>query len=121
MEGLRIKWNNLQLLATRDLSPYNSFGVAAECRHLLEIHSEFDAIEWLHSNPGKVPAVLGGGSNVLLLHSPFDLIFLNRIMGIKILEETKSHVVLEVGGGENWHELVLHCVENDWGGIEIYP
>ncbi|MFL2599311.1 MAG: FAD-binding protein [Flavobacteriaceae bacterium] len=25
---------------------------------------------------------------------------------------------LEVNAGENWHELVLWCVENNYGGIE---
>ena len=39
--------------------------------------------------------------------------------GISILEETaKSHVLIEVQAGENWHELVLWALEKDFGGIE---
>ncbi len=61
--------------------------------------------------------VLGGGSNVLF-RSDFDgLIIQNALMG-KEISEQGDNIQIKVSGGENWHALVLHCVENGWGGIE---
>ena len=38
--------------------------------------------------------------------------------GLKFVSEDEEHVMIRVGGGENWHELVMHCIEQGWGGIE---
>jgi len=41
-----------------------------------------------------------------------------RLKGKKIIEENDREVLIEVGAGENWHELVSYAVENNFGGIE---
>ncbi len=40
------------------------------------------------------------------------------IKGISIDRENLNDIYLTVNAGENWHEFVLWCVENDYGGIE---
>ena len=40
------------------------------------------------------------------------------IKGISIDREEKNVVYITVNAGENWHELVLWCVDNNYGGIE---
>jgi UDP-N-acetylmuramate dehydrogenase len=42
----------------------------------------------------------------------------NEISGITILEEDLNSIVIEVGAGMNWHELVMTCVDQNWGGLE---
>jgi UDP-N-acetylmuramate dehydrogenase len=42
----------------------------------------------------------------------------NRIQGRTIIEENSDHVIVEFGGGENWHETVLYTLEKGWGGLE---
>jgi UDP-N-acetylmuramate dehydrogenase len=74
--------------------------------------------------------VLGGGSNLLFTKSYYDFLFIkNDIKGIKKVENTEgvsnhsitqspNHQIIEIGGGESWHDLVLWCLKNNLGGIE---
>lgn len=100
------------------LKNYNSFGIEVETEFFAAISNEAELIEVLKSNGNKPFRVLGGGSNVLLTEDYKGLTLVMQNKGISILEETASHVLIEVQGGENWHELVLWALENDFGGIE---
>jgi len=42
----------------------------------------------------------------------------NSIMGREVVESRNGEVIVRIGGGENWHQWVLHCLEQDWGGVE---
>jgi UDP-N-acetylmuramate dehydrogenase len=61
---------------------------------------------------------LGGGSNVLFTQDYEGLVIRNDIKGKEIISETDEHVFLKSYSGENWHELVMYCVQRNWGGIE---
>jgi len=100
------------------LKNYNSFGIQVETEFFAAISNEAELIEALKSNGNKPFRVLGGGSNVLLTEDYKGLTLVMQNKGISILEETASHVLIEVQAGENWHELVLWALENDFGGIE---
>ena len=41
-----------------------------------------------------------------------------EIEGIEVIEEKDNYVIIRIGAGENWHRIVLHCLEKDWGGVE---
>ncbi len=32
--------------------------------------------------------------------------------------ETDERILIKVGAGESWHDFVMHCVNQGWGGIE---
>ncbi|MEZ4774039.1 MAG: UDP-N-acetylmuramate dehydrogenase [Bacteroidia bacterium] len=102
------------------LKPYNTFGLAATARFWLEIDSEQAAIEFLSDNMhGEEPLlILGGGSNVLLTGDFDGVVLHNRILGKEIVGEDEQFVWVKSGSGENWHQFVLFCIENGWGGIE---
>ena len=100
------------------LKNYNSFGIEVETEFFAAISNEAELIEVLKSNGNKPFRVLGGGSNVLLTEDYKGLTLVIQNKGISILEETASRVLIEVQAGENWHELVLWALENDFGGIE---
>ena len=38
--------------------------------------------------------------------------------GIEVQEQTKKEVLIKVGAGEIWHDLVLWALKNDYSGIE---
>jgi UDP-N-acetylmuramate dehydrogenase len=101
------------------LKPYNTFGIDAPAKKLTTFHSLAELKEIFEVTDEKEPwMVLGGGSNILLT-KPFNgVVLINRIPGITLINENDSHVWIQVGAGENWHEFVLYCVSNGWGGVE---
>ena len=55
----------------------------------------------------------------MLLSGHFDgLVIKNNLLGVSILQETDSHVLLQSASGEIWHQLVMFCVDRNWGGLE---
>jgi UDP-N-acetylmuramate dehydrogenase len=62
--------------------------------------------------------VLGGGSNVLLTRDFEGLVIKIGLKGIQKIREDQHHVWLKVAAGENWHEFVLHCIEQGYAGVE---
>ena len=109
-----------QLQENISLKPFNTFGIDARARWWLRISNETSAIEFLADNHfSEYPLfILGGGSNILLKKNLNALVLKNEIKGIETISETADEVIIKVGGGEVWHELVLHCIEQGWGGIE---
>lgn len=102
------------------LKEYNTFGLDVKARYLAEVDS-VDALKQIlgdrrfYDLPGLI---LGGGSNVLFVNDFEGLVLLNRLKGIKVLEEKDDEVLIECASGEVWHELVLYAVERGWYGIE---
>ncbi len=62
--------------------------------------------------------VLGGGSNILFTQNFDGLVLKNEITGIEKISEDENFVYIKCGAGENWHQVVLHCIENNWAGVE---
>lgn len=61
--------------------------------------------------------VLGEGSNTVFTENFGRPIVLNKIKGIA-LEETTTDWKLTIGAGENWHALVLYCLQRNIFGFE---
>lgn len=102
------------------LHAYNTFGMEVKATALVEVDHEEELVE-IYSKivpQFKQSLILGGGSNILFTSDFEGLVLLNRIKGVKVLEENETSVVLEVGAGEVWHELVMYAVERGWSGIE---
>ena len=100
------------------LKNFNTFNVDEKARILFEINNISDLSNILSKEAQKDEIlVLGGGSNILFTKS-FDGIIINiKNRGIKLIEEDENTVLVEVSAGENWHELVLFCIENQFSGI----
>src|SRR6185369_10864997 len=58
------------------------------------------------------------GSNILLTKNYDGLVVKVELLGKEIVREDDNTVTLKVGAGENWHAFVMHCVAQDWGGVE---
>lgn len=107
------------------LLPYNTFGVDAKASHLFFLASPEELPELLdfpcfRQKTADVSdiLVLGQGSNILFTDDFHGVIVRNEIGGIKVTYEDESSVVIDVGSGVVWNDLVDFAVSRDWWGIE---
>ncbi|MDO1511913.1 UDP-N-acetylmuramate dehydrogenase [Maribacter confluentis] len=108
----------MTVLENFSLKDYNTFGIAARAKYFVEINS-VSALQEILSNdsyPRKI--CIGGGSNMLLTGDIDALFIYINIKGKEIINENQEQVSVKVMAGENWHELVLWTLDNDFGGIE---
>jgi len=107
----------MKVAENQPLDQLNTFGTSARAGLLVTVETEEDLL----SAPGLDPArdfVLGGGSNVLFVTDVPGTVYLNRLRGIDIIQQDPVDVLIEVGAGENWHDLVTWSVTRGFSGIE---
>lgn len=99
---------------------YNTFGMDVFSKLLVSFSNEDELVEVLKTKECKENErlVLGGGSNVLFTKDFEGIILKNDIKGIELVSEDEFHYFVKAGAGENWHEFVLHCIDNNFAGIE---
>ena len=110
----------MQVLQDVSLQPHNTFGLEARARHWITITATEQLQELLRDPTYQsVPKlVLGGGSNVLFTQDFAGLLIKIAIPGISVVKEDDDEVYVRSGAGVGWHELVMHCIERGYGGIE---
>lgn len=110
----------MKIEENKSLQPYNTFGIAANARYFCSISSLAELKELQHTTvyQQNKRLILGGGSNVLFIQDFDGLIIKTALKGIRIMSENDATISVEVASGEAWHELVMYCVKNNWGGIE---
>lgn len=110
----------MQVQENFSLKPYNTFGIDNKAKYFLRFKSVGQLQEAISSNvkPRTSSLVLGGGSNILFTKDFDGVILKNEISGIEKIDEDENFVYIKCGAGENWHQVVLHCIENNWAGIE---
>ena len=105
-------------LQNTSLKAYNTFGIDVAAEHLISIESTGELVKTLAEINQKELLILGGGSNVLFMNDFKGTVLLNKLEGISVVDENEGHVWVKAGGGVNWHEFVLHCIHQNWAGIE---
>ena len=98
-----------------DLKDYNTFGISCIAEEAFVLES-VDQIR--NSIDHDRIFILGGGSNVLLPSRLRRRVVLNRLMGIEVVDRNHNEILIKVGGGEIWHDVVMWAVRNGFGGIE---
>jgi UDP-N-acetylmuramate dehydrogenase len=102
----------------KSLREYNTFGIDVPARAFVSVESIKDLKIILNDHQADEIFILGGGSNMLLT-APIDKLVLHiNLKGIKVISEDEDHVILEAQAGENWHDLVMYCIDKNFGGIE---
>lgn len=103
-----------------NLSKLNTFGIPALAKFFVEINDEAELRDLfaLPEFKNNKKMFLGGGSNILFTKDFDGIVIKVSIIGKKIMEENDKTILLEVGAGENWHDLVSYAVDHNFGGVE---
>ncbi len=103
------------------LKGYTTMKMGGDARFMAPVSSVEDvAMVYRNAKAQNLPIfVLGGGSNVIAHDEGFEgIILLNRIKGFEVISDDKSSVVIRIGAGEIWDEIVAKVVEMGLSGIE---
>ena len=100
------------------LKDHNTFGVDVKARFFAEVTGLMQLRKLLDLSVYPNRFILGGGSNLLLTEDIDALVMHIALKGITLFEEEEDYVIIKAMAGENWHQLVLWCLERDYGGIE---
>ena len=103
------------LIHHADLSALSTFRLPARADKLLSLSNLQDLEHSALAEPNLV--MLGGGSNTVFLSDWPGLVVINQLKGLSVRDEG-DEVVVSVGAGESWHDLVRHCLDQGWYGIE---
>ena len=98
------------------LQRFNTFGVPATASRVAQFSRVEDLAECTFM-PGR-DLVLGGGSNLLLTGDIEGTVFLNRMAGMRLLEDSHEGALVECASGELWHSMVLWSLAHGLCGLE---
>ena len=115
--------NNYSLLE------HNTFGIPAQAAYFTEYSTveqlREELVNYYHQESiepltGERPHVLhiGGGSNLLFLKDYEGLVLHSAIMGIEVIEDAVDSVLIRVGAGMVWDDLVAETLRRGWYGLE---
>ena len=108
----------MSILKNFSLRDLNTFGIDAKAKEYCRITSTQQLQQVLSENSQKPLFILGGGSNMLLTKDIEALVLHIDIKGIDVVESNDNYVIVEAKAGENWHDFVMWCIEQNFGGAE---
>lgn len=100
-----------------DLKNFTTFGISAFAEEFA-VFSTVEELIRLLDETKKPLTILGGGSNLLLTKNIDGVVLKNEILGIEVTEDHTDFVILKVGGGVVWHDLVMHTIDKQYYGLE---
>jgi UDP-N-acetylmuramate dehydrogenase len=106
----------LKIQQNISLKNYNTFGIDAFAKQFIEVNSIQELKEI--TSKEKDVFLLGGGSNMLLTSNIEKLVVHLNLKGIIVSDTNKNSVFVTAEAGENWHEFVLWCISQNYGGLE---
>lgn len=98
------------------LKQYNTFGIDTNAKRFVAVGSLSELKSILVNE--KDIFLLGGGSNMLLTKNIDTLVIHLDLKGIIVNNTEKDVVYVTAKAGENWHDFILWCISQDYGGLE---
>lgn len=109
-------------LRNYSLLAHNTFGIEATCARYLEYASTEEACQVADMLKDSICQLLiiGGGSNLLLTRDFDGIVVRSAIKGYEVVggNDATDKVLLRVGSGETWDDVVDYCVNQGWQGAE---
>ncbi len=117
-----IDHTNLPIQENVSLTTQTTFGLELRARYFCEASSVAQLIAvlgWAQDND-ICYFLLGGGSNTIFADNFYDgLVIKVEIYGRQLIEQNDQSVLIEVGAGEVWDEIVAWSVAQGWSGLEL--
>ena len=98
------------------LKNYNTFGIDVNAEKYISVATLSQLKEVIKNNNDIF--ILGGGSNMLLTKSIQKTVIHLNLKGVIVNNEKENSVEVTAYAGENWHEFVLWCIQQNYGGLE---
>lgn len=108
----------MQIQENISLKPFNTFGIDAKARRFAAFSNAGELAELLTPGSRLPTLIVGGGSNILFTKNFDGLVLKNDIRGMEKVNEDENYIYIKAGAGENWHQFVLYCIENNYAGLE---
>lgn len=109
----------MKILENFSLKHHNTFQVDANADYFTEatnLGELKEAIDFAKQH--NLPVLyLGGGSNILFTQNFNGLVIALQLKGISV-SLTGSNAFVTAKAGENWHQFVLFCLNENLGGLE---
>src|SRR5205085_11392851 len=103
----------MMLYQNFSLKSYNTFGIDVYAKYFSEFTSVNELEDLLSTINAQQSMILGGGSNILFTKNFDGVVLKNNVKGISIVNEDCESVYVRAGAGENWHQFVLYCLQNN--------
>ncbi len=98
------------------LKEFNTFGIDVKAKKFISVTSIYELKQVLKEN--KEYFLIGGGSNMLLTKNIEKTVIHLNLKGLIVNNENSDTVEVTGMAGENWHEFVLWCIQQNYGGLE---
>ena len=108
----------MQIHHNFSLKNHNTFGIDAKANQFVAVHNLEELKLVLENYKKDKKFILGGGSNMLLTQDIDALVIHVDLKGKKVIKEDNDFVWVESNAGENWHEFVIWCISQNYGGLE---
>jgi len=108
----------MYILKDYPLKEFNTFKINVSAKNYVEICNLEDLYSLKPILMKEKYIVLGGGSNILFTSDYPGYVLKNNLLGSEKLSETDDEVEIQISSGENWHEFVMYCANNNYYGVE---
>ncbi len=111
----------MQIQENISLKAYNTFGIDVKSRYFARFNTTdelFELISDSRLNTTNSRLILGGGSNILFTKDFDGIVLKNELKGIELVNEDDEYYYVKAAAGEVWHSFVLHCIQQNYAGVE---
>ena len=98
------------------LKNHNTFGIDVKAKKFISVKTLQELKDVLQENESVF--LLGGGSNMLLTKDIDKTVVHLDLSGVIVNNQNENTVEVTAAAGENWHEFVLWCIDQGFGGLE---
>lgn len=110
----------MQIIENHPLKNLNTFGIDVKARYFTEMTSDEEITRLIASGflTDKNYLILNGGSNILFTRDFDGVVIKIGTKGIQLITENETMALVRASAGENWHNFVLWCIGQNFGGLE---